>query len=52
MKKVLCIDYFFPPLMTGGFIGTGVIKYLPDLGWLPVGYLRRRVSATRKTMDF
>lgn len=36
MKRVLCIDYFFPPLMGGWWIGTGVIKFLPDLGWQPV----------------
>ncbi|MDD5038720.1 MAG: glycosyltransferase [Dehalococcoidales bacterium] len=35
MKKVLCIDYFFPPLMGGWWIGTGVIKFLPKLGWQP-----------------
>ncbi len=36
MKKVLCIDYFFPPLMGGWFGGHRLIRFLPELGWQPV----------------
>jgi len=36
LKKILCIDYFFPPLMTGWWIGLGVIKFLPEFGWQPI----------------
>ncbi len=36
MKKVLCIDYFFPPLIGGWWIGLGRIKFLPEFGWQPI----------------
>lgn len=35
MKKALCLDYFFPPLIGGWWIGLGVIKFLPEFGWQP-----------------
>jgi len=35
MKKVLFIDYFFPPL-AADWRGTALCKLLPDLGWQPI----------------
>jgi glycosyltransferase involved in cell wall biosynthesis len=35
MKKVLFIDYFFPPL-AADWRGTAFCKLLPDLGWQPI----------------
>jgi hypothetical protein len=36
VKKVLCIDYFFPPFIGSWWIGLGRIKFLPDFGWQPI----------------
>ncbi len=36
MKKALCIYYFFPPLISGWWIGLGRIKHLPEFGWQPI----------------
>jgi len=36
LKKILCIDYCFPPLMGGWWIGLGVIKFLPEFDWQPI----------------
>ncbi len=35
MRKILCLDYHFPPLIGGWWIGLGVIKFLPEFGWQP-----------------
>lgn len=35
MKKVLFIDYFFPPL-AADWRGTAFVKFLPEFGWKPI----------------
>lgn len=35
MKKVLFIDYFFPPL-AADWRGIAFAKYLPEFGWMPI----------------
>jgi len=35
MKKVMLIDYFFPPL-AADWRGIAFVKYLPGLGWEPI----------------
>jgi len=36
LKKVLCIYYFFPPLVAGWWVGLGRIKFMPEFGWQPI----------------
>jgi hypothetical protein len=35
MKRVLFIDYFFPPL-AGDYRGTAFVKLLPQFDWQPI----------------
>src|SRR5262245_27376511 len=36
MKRVLCVDYYFPPLAGGWVGGFKYIRLLPQHGWHPV----------------